>query len=284
MKLKANWYKVFSLGGRIMKTDNPGRLKGKVAVITGAASGIGKATAVLFAGEGARLVLADWHEQGLKETLDLVLNAGGQAVMRQTNVASEVEVKKLIDLALLNYSVIDVVCNNAGISGQFAPLEEQDEKDWREVYGVNVLGAVFTTKHVARHMQERKTGAIVNTASVAGIRSGAGGNAYSASKAALISFTQTAACDLGGYNVRVNAVCPGLIETGMTKPVFDQARERGKFDKLGSRCELRRYGRPEEVAAAILFLASDDASYITGQALPVDGGNTASLNLPGMKF
>ena len=115
------------------------------------------------------------------------------------------------------------------------------------------------------------------------LRSGAGGNAYSASKAALINFTQTAACDLGGYNVRVNAICPGLIETGMTKPVFDYASEIGKFGKLGSRCELRRYGRAQEVAYAILFLASDEASYITGQALPVDGGNTASLNLPGMK-
>ena len=132
-------------------------------------------------------------------------------------------------------------------------------------------------------MKAKKRGAIVNTASVAGIRSGAGGNAYSASKAALINFTRTSACDLGKYNVRVNAVCPGLVETGMTRPVFDYAREAGKADKLGSRCELRRYGRPEEVASAILFLASDEASYITGQALPVDGGNTASLNLPGMK-
>ena len=119
---------------------------------------------------------------------------------------------------------------------------------------------------------------------MAGIRSGAGGNSYSASKGALINFTQTSACDLGGFNVRVNAVCPGLIETGMTKPVFDYARAKGKEEKLGSRCELRRYGRPEEVASAILFLASDEASFVTGQALPVDGGNTASLNLPGMKF
>jgi meso-butanediol dehydrogenase / (S,S)-butanediol dehydrogenase / diacetyl reductase len=118
---------------------------------------------------------------------------------------------------------------------------------------------------------------------VAGIRSGAGGNAYSASKAALINFTQTAACDMGGYNVRVNAVCPGLVETGMTQPIFDYARAQGKGAKLGSRCELRRYGRAEEIAAAILFLASDEASFITGQALAVDGGNTASLNLPGMK-
>ncbi|MRR37430.1 SDR family oxidoreductase, partial [bacterium] len=98
-----------------------------------------------------------------------------------------------------------------------------------------------------------------------------------------INFTQTSACDLGGFNIRVNAVCPGLIETGMTRPFFDLARETGKMDRLGNRCELRRYGRPEEVARAVCFLASDDASYITGQALPVDGGNTASLNMPGMK-
>ncbi len=267
-----------------MKLERKGRLEGKVAVITGAASGIGRATAVLFAREGARLVLADWAEEGLKETLELVQKEGGQAIIKKTNVAVEEEVKALIDLAFQTYSGIDIVCNNAGITGQLTGLEEQDGEDWQKVYAVNVLGAVYTTKHVAKHFQERRSGAIVNTASVAGIRSGAGGNAYSASKAALINFTQTAACDLGGFNVRVNAVCPGLIETGMTKPVFDMARERGKFEKLGSRCELRRYGRPEEVAAAILFLASDEASYITGQALPVDGGNTASLNLPGMKL
>ena len=99
----------------------------------------------------------------------------------------------------------------------------------------------------------------------------------------MISFTQTSACDLGQWNIRVNAVCPGLIETGMTQVIFDRARSVGKEDRLGARCELRRFGRPQEVAAAIAFLASDDASYITGQALPVDGGNTASLNLPGMK-
>jgi meso-butanediol dehydrogenase / (S,S)-butanediol dehydrogenase / diacetyl reductase len=267
-----------------MKEDKAGRLTGKVAIITGAASGIGRATAILFAREGAKLVLADVQEEGLRETLDLVLKEGGDAVTQRTNVAIEEEIKSLIDSALQNYGAIDIVCNNAGITGQMALLEDQDGEDWHKVYGVNVLGAVFTTKYASVHMRERQKGAIVNTASVAGIRSGAGGNAYSASKAALINFTQTSACDLGGYNIRVNAVCPGLIETGMTKPVFDYAREKGKFDKLGSRCELRRYGRPEEVAATILFLASDESSYVTGQALPVDGGNTASLNLPGMKF
>ncbi|MBL7203014.1 MAG: SDR family oxidoreductase [Desulfobacteraceae bacterium] len=261
-----------------------GRLNGKVAIITGAANGIGRATAVIFAKEGAKLVLADVNEEGLNETLRRVKGEGRDAVTRITDVAVEEDVRQLIELAIQTCSQIDILCNNAGIAGRLSKLEEQDAGDWRTVFGVNVMGAVFGIKHVAKHMQERRYGAIVNTASVAGIRSGAGGNAYSASKAAIINLTQTAACDLGGCNVRVNAVCPGLIETGMTKPVFDYAREKGKEEKLGYRCELRRFGAPEEVARAILFLASDEASYITGQALPVDGGNTASLNLPGMKF
>jgi NAD(P)-dependent dehydrogenase (short-subunit alcohol dehydrogenase family) len=262
---------------------NKGRLEGKVAIITGAASGIGRATALLFSQEGAKLALADVNEDALKETVEQVKAGGGDAVMQITNVADEEEVKKLVALALDTYSQVDVLCNNAGVTGSYPSVEDEDAEEWRRVLDVNLLGAVYGTKHVATHMQSRNSGAIINTSSVAGIRAGAGGNAYSASKAALISFTKTSACDLGKYNVRVNAVCPGLIETGMTKPIFDYARESGKEAKLGYRCELKRYGRPEEIAGAILFLASDEASYITGQALAVDGGNTASLNLPGMK-
>jgi meso-butanediol dehydrogenase / (S,S)-butanediol dehydrogenase / diacetyl reductase len=266
-----------------MSQNRAGRLEGKVAVITGAASGIGRAAAVLFAREGAKTALGDLQENTLSETLELARAEGGEVVCLKTNVAVEADIKALVDLAVHTYGRIDIVINNAGITGKHGGPEDWDGEDWQSVYAVNVLGAVYMTKHAAAYLIETK-GSIVNTASVAGIRSGAGGNAYSASKAALINFTRTSACDLGGFNVRVNAVCPGLIETGMTQPVFDYAREKGKTEKLGSRCELRRYGRPEEVAAVILFLAGDEASYITGQALPVDGGNTASLNLPGMKM
>jgi NAD(P)-dependent dehydrogenase (short-subunit alcohol dehydrogenase family) len=266
-----------------MKKNRDGRLEGKVAVITGAADGIGRATAVLFAQEGAKLVIADINEKGLEETVTFVKDEQGTVLSKPVDVSVEKDVEVLINLTVETYGRIDIICNNAGITGQFLGLDQEDGVDWQKVYAVNVLGAVYGVKHAAKYMREQKSGAIVNTASVAGISAGAGLNAYSASKAALINFTKTAACDLGGYNIRVNAVCPGLIETGMTRPIFDLARDKGKVEKLGSRCELRRYGRPEEVARAIAFLASDDASFITGQALPVDGGNTASLNMPGMK-
>lgn len=260
-----------------------GRLEGKVAIITGAASGIGRATALRFAEEGAALMLADMNEDALNEVATIIKERGGKAILRVTDVSKEDEVRALVDETVAEYSQVDILCNNAGIISAYPDIEDEDADDWRRVLDVNLLGAVFATKHVAKHMKARQSGSIINTASVAGIRAGAGGNAYSASKAALINLTQTTACDLGKFNVRVNAVCPGLIETGMTQPIFDYARETGKESKLGYRCELRRYGRPEEIAAAILFLASDDASYVTGQALAVDGGNTASLNLPGMK-
>ncbi len=258
------------------------RLEGRVAIVTGAAGGIGRATAQRFASEGATLALIDRNEAGLAETAG-TLPAATERTTCVVDIADEAEVEKTVADVLARFGHIDVLCNNAGVAGDMATAPEQDADNWRRVLEVNLYGAMFFTKHVSRAMIEAGRGAIVNTASVAGLRSGAGGNAYSASKAALINFTMTSACDLGGYGIRVNAVCPGLVETGMTKVVFDYAREKGKEDRLGYRCELRRYGRPEEIAAAIAFLASDDASYITGQALPVDGGNTASLNLPGMK-
>ena len=261
------------------------RFADQVAIITGAGSGIGRATAQRLAQEGAALVLVDWSAEGLAGTQAL-LPAEVAVLARQLDVSDEDQVRTVVAEALARFGHIDVLCNNAGIAGSSHPpvqSPEQQVSDWQRILGVNLLGPMLFTKHVGQVMQQQGRGAIVNTASVAGIRSGAGGNAYSASKAAVINLTQTSACDLGEFGVRVNAVCPGLVETGMTRPIFEFARARGKEEKLGARCELRRYGKPEEVAAAIAFLASDDASFITGQALPVDGGNTASLNLPGMK-
>ncbi len=257
------------------------RFAAKVVLITGAAGGIGIAAAKQFAAEGAQVALIDLEQRGLSA---LAADIGiKDASCHVIDVSEEAAVASCIEDVVKRFGRLDVVFNNAGVICAMEVLEEQSVADWQRVLGINLLGAMLFTKHAAPHLIAQ-CGAIVNTASVAGIRAGAGGNAYSASKAAVINLTQTTACDLGKHGVRVNAVCPGLKETCMTRPVFDFALANNKEDRLGSRCELRRFGRPEEIATVVAFLASDDASYITGQALAVDGGNTASLNLPGMKF
>jgi NAD(P)-dependent dehydrogenase (short-subunit alcohol dehydrogenase family) len=171
---------------------------------------------------------------------------------------------------------LDIACANAGISGGMQTLAELQVGDWERVLHVNLIGPFVLVQRAAAAMVPRGRGSIVCTASVAGLRSGAGGMPYSASKAGVISLVQTAANQLAGTGVRINAICPGLTETGMTQPIFDGARKRGSEHKLGQLNPLRRAAGPEEPAALALFLASDDSSYVNGQAIAVDGGLSSS--------
>ena len=236
------------------------RLQGKIAIVTGAASGIGKATVELFRSEGATVVGAD-----IADGADAILDAGNGP-----------DVKRLLDEVAARHGGLDIVFANAGISGGFASIAEQTAADWAEILRVNLIGPFLAIKHSAPHLQARGGGSIICTASVAGLRSGAGGAAYSASKAGVINLVQTAAQQLSGSGIRVNAICPGLIETAMTRTLYDPARAAGKEDRIGQLNPLQRGGEPEEIARAALFLASVEASYVNGQALVVDGGLSSS--------
>jgi NAD(P)-dependent dehydrogenase (short-subunit alcohol dehydrogenase family) len=257
-----------------------GRLQDKSVIITGAGSGIGRAAALLFTREGARLIAVD-RTEAVKETVEEIRKAGGTAEAMLADAGSEQDVIAVIDKAVKTHSRLDVIWANAGISGGLVPLAEQTVEQWQEILRVNLIGAFLAVKHATPHMVKQQSGAIVLTASVAGLKAGASGHPYAASKAGVISLVQTTAYSLTGSGVRINAVCPGLIETGMTKPIFDRARERGTADKIGQLNPLKRPGQPHELATMGLFLASDEASYVNGQAFPVDGGLTASMPYAG---
>jgi NAD(P)-dependent dehydrogenase (short-subunit alcohol dehydrogenase family) len=257
-----------------------GRLEGKSVVITGAGSGIGRAASLLFAKEGARLVAVD-RSDSVMQTAELVGNAGGTIEAMMLDAGSENDVKAYIDRAVSKYGRLDAIWANAGISGGLVPLAEQTVEHWQEILRINLIGPFLAIKYSIPHMTKQKSGSIVCTASVAGLKSGASGHPYGASKAGVISLVQTTAYSLSGTGVRINAVCPGLIETGMTKPIFDNAKSRGTDGKIGQLNPLKRAGQPHELAAMGLFLASDEASYVNGQAIPVDGGLTASMPYAG---
>jgi NAD(P)-dependent dehydrogenase (short-subunit alcohol dehydrogenase family) len=253
------------------------QLAGKAAIVTGAASGIGRASAILFAREGARVLIVDRDEQGLRDTAAAITRDGAEAHACAADVSREDDVEAFVADARERFGGLDVVYANAGILGSVAPLLEQSIEDWLAVLQVNLIGPFLAIKHAAPYMVERGRGSIVLTASVAGLRANAGGAPYSASKAGVISLAQTAANALLGSGVRINAICPGLIETGMTRETFEAARRRGKADKIGQLNPLQRAGAPEEIAAMALFLASDQSSYVNGQAFAVDGGLSSTL-------
>jgi NAD(P)-dependent dehydrogenase (short-subunit alcohol dehydrogenase family) len=252
------------------------RLEGKSAVVTGAASGIGRATSLLFAAHGARVVVVDRAPE-VEATAAAIREAGGQAVALVRDVSKEADTEDYIQTAVRAHGGLDICYANAGVSGGLRPYDDLTADDWMRILGINLVGAFLAIKYSARVMVPAGRGSIICTASVAGLRSGAGGPPYSASKAGVISLVQTSANQFGGTGIRINAICPGLIETGMTQPIFDRAREKGTEQKIGQLNPLRRGGQPEEIAYAALFLASDEASYVNGQALPVDGGLSSSL-------
>ena len=252
------------------------RLRDRVGIITGAASGIGRASALRFAAEGARLILAD-RADAVDETAAMVAAAGGDARAVVMDAGDEDAVADLVGTAIAHHGQLDFAFANAGVGGGMAGVFDEDAAAFAEVLRVNLIGPWAMVKHAGRAMMDRgKGGAILLTASVAGLRSGAGGPAYSASKAGVINLAMVSAQQLSDTGVRVNALCPGLTETGMTRFVFDHARARGSQDRIGRLNPLRRAAHADELASVALFLLSDEASYVNGQAIAVDGGLSSS--------
>ena len=250
-------------------------LDDKRLVITGAASGIGRATAILAAAEGARVVAVDLAD-AVEETVHEIKEAGGHAVAVKADVSDEDAVAGFIDRCVSEFGGLDGVYANAGVSSGRRTLAELTVEDWQRTLAINTVGVFLAIKHAVPHLTKQGSGALLCTASVAGLRANAGGVDYSASKAGVISIVQTVAYQLYGTGVRINAICPGLIETGMTRPAFDRARERGTEERIGQINPTKRAGQPIEIAQMACFLLSDRASYVNGQAVPVDGGLSAS--------
>ena len=253
-----------------------GRLDDRVAVITGAASGIGAACALRFAAEGAHIAGLDVAEPSATHR-DAIEKAAPGALWEHVDVRDETSIERAVAAALARFGRIDLLVNAAGVSG-FGAVDELAAEEWDRVVGINLRGTYLVSKHVVRAMKAQRSGSVVNLASVEGIEGVQAQAAYNASKGGVVLLTRNMAIDYGGFGVRVNCLCPGFIDTPMTAvlktPGLEEIRQR--FIDLHM---LKRPGLPEEVAACALFLCSDDASFVTGHALVVDGGMTAGRRL-----
>jgi len=250
------------------------RLQDKVAIITGGGSGQGKAAAKIFAREGAKVVIAEWNEeQGLNAAKE-IRDEGNEALFIKTDVSSEEQVQKMVEAVLAKNGKIDILFNNAGIGYsagsryKMASLLETPLYDWNAILNINLNSVYLVSKYVLPIMIKQERGSIVNNSSLNGLIGEPGADAYTATKGGIIALTRVMAVDYGRYNIRVNCICPGAIDTPMIAPALEipEVKERFKSTPLG------RVGKPEEIAYAALFLASDEASYITGLIMPVDGG------------
>jgi NAD(P)-dependent dehydrogenase (short-subunit alcohol dehydrogenase family) len=251
----------------------PGTLNGKVALVTGGASGIGRAAALTFAREGAKLVIADMHADGGQQTVHMIQENGGEATFVQVDVTSAGAVEVLISKTVETYGRLDCAHNNAGISGGGRALTaEYAEDTWHQVIAVNLTGVWFCMKYEIPQMLSQGSGAIVNTASVAGLIGGRGLAAYVASKHGVVGLTKTAALEYAQQGIRVNCVCPGVIHTPMTARGLSDPQRRARI--IASE-PMGRVGTPEEIAEAVVWLCSDAASFVTGHTMTVDGGYVA---------
>jgi NAD(P)-dependent dehydrogenase (short-subunit alcohol dehydrogenase family) len=254
------------------------RLDGKVAVVTGAAGVIGTATMRLLAERGARVVAVDRRKAELKAAIK-DLPAGADPLLVTADVTREEEVAEYVHAALDKFGTIDIFFNNAGVEGEVRPITDYPLESFRKVLDVNVVGVFLGMKHVLPSMLKNKKGSIINTASIAGLMGSPHIAVYSASKHAVIGLTKSAAWECTGTGVRINCVCPGLIDSRMLSTIL-QGRSGGNApppqDKIVERIPARRLGQASEVAAIVAFLASDDASYVSGSHYTVDGGRTAA--------
>jgi NAD(P)-dependent dehydrogenase (short-subunit alcohol dehydrogenase family) len=253
-------------------------MNGKVALITGASSGIGRATAEAFAANGARLVVAARRQDELDSLVAQIEAAGGKATAIQTDVSVAADVERMVAHAISTYGRLDYSVNNAGIEGTFAPITDLADEDWDRVMGINLRGTFLGMKHQARAMLAAGNGgAIVNVGSVNSFLGFPTGSAYCTSKHGLVGLTTSVSAELASKGIRVNLVCPGIVDTPMhqrlRKDVGDAVYDQGILPSV----HLQRAGRPQEIAQAIVFLCSDAASYITGTTLTPDGGLTLTV-------